>query len=421
MAKQEIEHKGVIQAQFIDLSAQDPKPYTNTNKIDTKGIIPFGSDNLFPQALALYARKSPNHRGIINSKQEYIIGDGIVSEDQATIDMLHDINSEGETIDDVLMRLLLDDLIFGNNDWELITDKDHTFLWISQIDASKVRLGDKGKTVVIHPDWKNDTGADDTRRKVLPLYPNFEPDSGGEDFPAYRCVFHFKRYEPEFTYYGIPSYISAKDSIEIDFRTNRWNLARLKNSFRISGIMVVPVKDKAESKEVLAHIKKNYIGEDNQAKLLTITKSRARENEKADRTELIETKQHDEGSWEKLHKQSTDDMIVSHGWYRSLTSLPDNTGFDTQRIINEYEIALNTIITNYQREYISLIKKFYREVLGQDIDIKFKNRPPLQSDNYKYVWELREERGLDFDPKDPAQLIIVMPSSTQEKRKEPNG
>lgn len=416
MAEKE-EHKGVIQAQFVDLSANDIKPYNKEDRVDDQGIIPFGSDNLFPQALALYARKSPNHRGIINSKQEYILGDGVIvkgddEQKSKTKELFESVNFEGENMNEVVWRLLLDDLMGGNNYWELITDEARSFLWFNQIDFTKARLSDDGNSVVIHPNWREDEGVKDTKRKVLPLYPNFKPDTEGEDFPAYRSVYHFKRYEPEFVFYGIPGYISAKDSIEIDFRTNRWNLARLKNSFRISGILVVPVKDKAESNEVLKHIKENYIGEDNQAKLLTITKSRARENEKADRTELVETKQQDEGSWDKLHDQSTDDMIVAHSWYRSLTSLQDNTGFDTQRILNEYEVAHNTIITNYQNEYISLIKKFYREVLNQELDIAIDSKPPMQSDNYKYIWELRKEKGLSFDKEAEDQNIIIVSNGT---------
>ena len=36
----------------------------------------WGSDNLFPNALALMSRRSPTHRRIINDKADYISGKG---------------------------------------------------------------------------------------------------------------------------------------------------------------------------------------------------------------------------------------------------------------------------------------------------------------------------------------------------------
>ena len=406
-----------IHAHLISLSEPEIKPYSDIRNFGTSDFIPFGADNMFPQALALFCRTSPNHRGILNSKHTYFMGDGLTTEDQSFLDLLDDINYQGESIEKFLEKIDTDYGMFGNGYWELITDRNRSFLWFNHIDATKVRLEKGQERVILHPDWSKDTGKYDKYRKYLPVYPQFESDPGVEDFPAYRSVYHQKKYEPEFVYYGVPQYLSSKDSIQIDLKTNKWNLSRLKNSFRVSGILVVPVKDPQESKDVMNYIKKNYTGEDNQAKLLTITKGRATENQKAEQAQLIETKQHDEGSWIKLHEQSLADLIVSHQWFRTLTGIADNTGFDTQRILNEYEVAKNTVINNRQKEYIEIISELYRDVIGLDVpeDFKFINRPPLDTDNYKYVWELRQEKGLDFDENDPAQQIIVMPNQSRSR------
>ena len=89
-------------------------------------FIPFGSDNLFPNALALFSRQSPNHRGVLNSKVNYCLGDGLFpldEKDTATQDILDSINFEGESLNDVQMRLFLDRFMVGNYDLECITDK----------------------------------------------------------------------------------------------------------------------------------------------------------------------------------------------------------------------------------------------------------------------------------------------------------
>lgn len=413
---------GIIQAKYMDLSDKDITPPSEGNmSYNTYDYIPFGQDNLFPQALALFSRVSPNHRGILNSKFRYTLGKGIVSEDEAFNEELKNVNFEGQGINQVVSRIITDDLRFGNGWIEFISDRNGSFLWYNHLDSTKCRLAKNKEEVIIHPDWRTYKGKTDKLRRTLPLYPNWESDKGEDGFNAMRTVVHMKDYEPEFVYYGLPDYIAAKDSVQIDFKTNKWNLARLKNSFRISGMLIVPVKDEAESKEVLDHINKNLIGEDNQAKLLTITKSRSQETEKADQTELIETKQNDEGSWMDLHKQSTSDMIVTHSWFRSLVGLADNTGFDTQRILNEYEIAKNTVIADYQTKYTDLFTKMYREIQGRDVEMNFINQPPFDTDNYKYVWELREEKGLESDETDPQQMVIVMDQGGSKKKEEQNG
>lgn len=402
----------MINAKYINISDKNPVPLTEaTLGYNTLDYIPFGSDNLFPQSLALFSRVSPNHRGILNSKAGYIMSDGITSEDDQLIDELDTVNFQGEGINDVVKKLNIDDLRFGNYWLELISDRNHSFVWFNHLDSTKCRLTKDKKGAIIHPDWRVYRPGD-KYRKVIPLYPNWVKDEDSDGFPAYRSVIHSKDYEPEFVYYGLPDYIAAKDSVQIDFSTNKWNLARLKNSFRISGMLIVPVKDEIESKAVIDYVEKELIGEGNQAKLLTITKTRAQETEKADQTQFIETKQDDKGSWMDLHKQSTGDMIVAHKWFRSLAGLADNTGFDTQRILNEYEMALNGTIKDYQKKYIGQITKIYADMLGRDIEIKFVNRPPFDTDNYKYIWELRAEKGLPFDESDPAQQIIVMDTGT---------
>lgn len=385
---------------YVDPSALNPD---KKERVLFSNIIPFGNDNLFPQAIALISRTSPNHRGIINSKTRFMIGGGITSKNELPI--IDKANAEGESLNKVIRKWLLDDNTFGNAYAEIITDL-RSFIFLNHIDATKVRLSKESNDAILHPDWPQDTGNNDSRRVSISLYPEFVPDLDTKGL--YRSIYHFKQYEPEFTYYGVPVWLAGKDSANIDFKTNKWNLSRLENSFRVSGILIVPVTDKSEGKEVLDNIKKNFIGQDKQAKLLTITKTRARENEKADTTQLIETKQDDDGSWIDLHKQSLSDVVVSHGWYRSLTGIPDTTGFDTRRILNEYSMALSTSIMDKQSIYVDFLKQIYRDILRKEIDIAFVNKPPLDDDTFMFIWEIRQKRGLDFDPSDPKQQEIYL-------------
>jgi len=396
---------------WVPFAGAQPDTNIRTDRLDqydNNPYISFGSDNLFPQATALMARSSPNHRGVINSMVTYFMGQGLHSDDPDIEDLIKRANFEGMSLNNIQKRFFLDDRITGNGWVEIITDRNRTFLWFNHLDTTKCRIDRDKEMTLLHPDWSSFEGKSDKRLQQIPLYPNFKYERNEYGIYVGRSVFHMKDYEPEFTNYGIPQWIGGKDSVEIDLKTNKWNLARLKNSFQSSGMLFVPVKDKEESKEVIAQINKRHIGEGKQGKFMVVTKSRAREGQKADTTEFVSMEDNNDGSWTELHRQSLSDVIVSHGWYRALTGIADNTGFDTQRILNEYYIALNTSIKPAQEKWLEFYKQVFMEQQGREIDLKFLNRPPIDDDQYKRIWEVRDERGLDFDENDPDQKRIIL-------------
>ncbi len=143
---------------------------------------------------------------------------------------------------------------------------------------------------------------------------------------------------------------------------------------------------------------------------MVLTKSRATEGEKADAAQFLEQKQDDEGSWINLHNMSVTDIVVAHSWFRALTSLPDNTGFDTRRILNEYEVARRTVIHEKQELYLSIIKKIFMEQLNYEVELQFINNPPVEDHAWKRIWEVRRDKGLDFNENDPEQQKIIIPA-----------
>lgn len=374
-----------------------PEPLKRDIQFD---YIPFGSDNLFPQAAARMSRMSPNHRGVLNSKTIFMVGGGLYSEnDEDVIGK----NADRITLTKTTKNIIFDYNSTGNGWVEIITDRKNSFIFFNHLDSTKCRLNKEQTHCMIHPNWRVYLSSKELT-KTIPIYPNFESIDGSN---VIRSVYHFMDYEPEFTYYGVPLWIAGKDSADIDLKTNRWNLSRLENSFRTSGLLVVPVTDATEAKAVIDNVESNFTGEGNNSKLLVIAKTRAKENEKADTTQLIETKQDDDGSWINLHTQSLNDIMISHGWFRSLTSLNDNTGFDTNRILNEYKIALSTSIIEVQNMMTDFYKTVYEDLQNREIELSFINKPPLDDYTYHYVWEAREKIGLPFDETKPEQQALI--------------
>ena len=110
-----------------------------------------------------------------------------------------------------------------------------------------------------------------------------------------------------------------------------------------------------------------------------------------------------------MHDQATSDIVVAHSWFRSLSGLDYSSGFNSERILHEYEIALNTVILAEQAELMEPILSVLRDVAGIDSSsLQIINRPPTRSKPiYMKVWEARKADGLDYDPEDESQQYYL--------------
>jgi hypothetical protein len=341
---------------------------TETNIYD---YIPFGSDNLFINGLAILNRRASTHRSIIKNKVYYTLGRGFVTEgNQELTDYIKQVNNNGENLRKVLKKLYTDFYSFGNAYMEVVKDEKGSFLHFYHKDATNVRIAKDGKNVIMHPDWTR-YHSHKKYAKELPLYPNFKKVDG-----AMRSVFHFKQYEAQFNFYGVPDWIAALDTAAIGYKTNRWNLSRLENSFQVSGIMeVVGDMTPEDAKKLKEDMKSSFSGEDNVGKLLTITKKYGDSGEGTKFTPLI---QNTDGEWIDLHKQSDSELVTAHNWFRSLSGISDPVGFDTKRIRNEYQVAKNTVISDTQDLFLDDIKNIIEVHSSMDADeLSTRNESPV--------------------------------------------
>ena len=382
-------------------------PYITIGSSTTSGDWwRFGSDNLFPQAVALLNRKSTVHRGILNSKTKYIAGKKIVC-DEKDIRLsawLKDCNANRETLRDVIAKVVFDKLAFGNAYIELVTNGRGSFLNIYHQDATKARLARDGNSVYLFHDWRKAL-TEKTEMKRIPIYPTFEDTGDG----YLRSIIHIKEYEPEFENYGIMDWIAGLQVSAIAYKTDKWNISRLDNSFKSSGVLIVSGEFQSDDdwQEFEDSFNDEFIGEGKQGKILLLSQRPGADPDAG--TRFIEVGQDAEGDWTNLHTQSTGDLIIAHGWFRALSGIADNTGFDTQRILNEYEVALRTVIADEQERFISLLNRPISDILRLDPStLAFVNSPPATTrPAYMMVWEARKADGMEYDENDPAQQIYL--------------
>ena len=366
----------------------------------------WGSNNLLPNALSLLARRSVAHRRIINDKADYIAGKGVTYDQR--IAALHHIancaNGNGETLRSVLSRLAMDMAMFGNAFMEVATDERRTFLSFYHIDASRCRLAEDSKHVVLHHDWQRFRASEAT---TVALYPDFETAADG----TLRAVLHFKSYEPMFSHYGVAPYIAGIDAAAIVYKTDHWNISRIDNAFQLSGVMMLDnaVDSEEEADRIVRIAEEKFAG--NPGQVLFVLRG---DNEN-DNSRFIPINTSSDGDWQRLHTQAESDLVVAHSWFRSLSGLEYASGFSTERILHEYEVALNTVILPQQAELMEPIRQIIHRVLGIDASsLEIVNRPPTRSKpSYMRVWEARKADGLDYDENDTLQQRFLAEISSK--------
>ena len=374
----------------------DPYLTLGAGRVESDRFWRWGDDNLFPAALALMARRSTTHRRIINDKADYISGKGIVCDEGEPLlrAFVERVNGSGETLRQLLNKLAFDKSLFGNAFLEVAVCEEAPSLSLFHQDASRCRVARDSAHILLHPDWAAFRPAE---ALSLPLWPAFERQDDG----TLRSVVHYKDYEPMFEHYGVPPYIAGFDVSAIAYKTDRWNISRLDNSFQLSGVMMLDSSADSEeqAEEIVRTAERKFAG--NPGQVMFVLK----EGSADDNSRFIPIASQNEGDWKALHDQAVSDIVVAHSWFRTLSGLDYAGGFSAERILHEYEVALNTLILGEQAEMMEPIRRIAERVLGCDTSsLEIVNRPPTRSKPiYMKVWEARKADGLDYDPRDERQ------------------
>lgn len=377
-------------------------PVTIVDEIKATTYLPFGSDNKFPNDLAELYRHSKIHRATLNNKTSYYTGKDYISEYQEIIDI---VNQNSTSLRDESNKIILDYNLTGNGWFEIVTD-NKSFVYIYHVDSTNVRLSKDKKSALIYPDWRNDTIPKENYLQTLPLYPVLLRDKS-----IYRSIFHIKSYEPEFKNYGVPEYIAGREDMAIDYKTSKYNLSKIVNFFGGNKIVFFPAKSDPAAKEFIAELKANHIGEGKNGKTMYQPYQSGTDiNRAIDKVQVVDVGGDDKGGWVEISQQAQNDIIMAHNWYRSLMSTGDNTGFNTNMVYQEYQAALPQI-TGFQDMLINIYSRVFDDILNIDLDLQITNKPPVdvevKEEDLQFLWEMRRDKGMEFNADDPTQQITV--------------
>ena len=147
------------------------------------------------------------------------------------------------------------------------------------------------------------------------------------------------------------------------------------------------VDNEQDAYEIIRTAEKRFAGEPGQVMFMV------KNAEEADNSKFVPITSTNEGDWKNLHDQAVTDIVVAH----------------SERILQEYEIALNTLILGAQQELLEPIQIIINRILDCDASsMQVINRPPTRSKPlYMKVWEARRADGLDYDTDNPEQNLFL--------------
>lgn len=391
MAKKQ--KKGVKVANNIPIAGDVFKPATaaNNGKVWT-----WGADNLFPQRLSLLARSNSIHRGIMKSKADYIAGRGFAYDDKnIALQRIVERANGQQSLAEVMHRAIYDKVMTGNGFIEVVYAFGQILFFHQDSTRCRVVKADSDTHIVISKDWDNHLSEHDV---TLPIFPTFEQQKD----KTMRSIIHLKDYEPMFQHYGVPDYVAGLIDARIGYKTANWNEQRLDNSFQLSGVMSL-AQDFESEEEALAvkrQVEQKFAGKPGQV-LFTIS------NE-AGSSQFTPIQSSNEGDWLSLHNVAKEDMVTAHSWYVSLSGLDYATGISSDRMLNEYSVALATIIIPEQEEWLRAIRNVLAKFGIDGSSLEFINKAPIiEKPIYMRVWEARKADGMEYDENDPAQQVYL--------------
>ena len=233
--------------------------------------IYYGKNNDYPEYLLNLYNRSSKHNAIINQKAAYVLGGG----DETTGETV--VNGDGETLNDVMRKVIIDYELFNGFYLEIITAKaGGKIAEMRHVNFSHIRSNAENTKFYYTKKWTKQIYDDSDNITTLA---NSQPDlaSDWEVYDAYsatakrgKSLYCYKSYRPDLDTYTLPDYIGAIPYIETDFEIANYWYNAVKNGFTASHIVTFygDAGTVEEQKKLEERIKKKFTGTDKAGRII---------------------------------------------------------------------------------------------------------------------------------------------------------
>jgi len=230
-----------------------------------KDWILFGDEgeykNRYPEYLLNLYRRSAKHHAIINSKKDYVVGqgwavdkDGLDTMGLARLQQFINEPNQYESLNDILEKVALDYELYNGFALEIVYNQlNDKIAAIYHADFARYRSNEDGTKYYYSEDWK----------KHNPVVE--EIDAFNWKNPSGKQLLYVKGYSPDCKYYPLPTYLGSTGYIDLDIEIQNYHISAVRNNFVASSIISfhngTPTLE--EQEEIERQIKDKFTGTDN--------------------------------------------------------------------------------------------------------------------------------------------------------------
>jgi len=217
--------------------------------------------NRYPEYLLnLYRRSAKNH-AIINSKKDYVVGqgwavnaEGLDTMGLARLQQFIEEPNQYESLNDILEKVALDYELYNGFALEIVYNQlNDKIAAIYHADFARYRSNEDGTKYYYSEDWK----------KHNPVVEEIDAFNWKE--PSGKQLLYVKGYSPDCKYYPLPTYLGSTGYIELDVEIANFHLNAVKNNF-VGGTIISFFNGEPtleEQEEISRQIKDKFTGTDN--------------------------------------------------------------------------------------------------------------------------------------------------------------
>ena len=334
----------------LKVSFASIEPYTASNIVSAeereergKEWMAWGNGDRYPQYLDSLYNNSTTLQTIINGTADYVLGNNI----QVNVEAWRTrVNSDGDTMEDLIGMLAVDYLKYGGFAFTVIRDRIGNVAELSYIDVARLRADKDREVFYYSEEWGK------SRAKVL-RYPKF----GVNDTNATSIVYYAGTKTRGV--YPVPLWNAAVRSAEIDKQITDFHLNNIANGF--SGGYAFNFNngqpDDEQKSEIERNIMNKFSGAENAGRIVL--------SFNADREHALD-----------ITKLDTDDLDKKYDlvrvWCReqmftAFRAIPclfglmtENNGFSREEFLQAFELYNTTVVRPIQR----IIGRELDKVLG---------------------------------------------------------
>lgn len=312
------------------------------NKVNSRGWINYGENNLFPQKLIEMYYNSPTNNSCI---------DFLVTSIMSEIDKPEKANPY-ETYNEILYKLALDLVIFGGYAYQIVRNNDNSYSIFHQsfanIRKDKSFADGDGDCYWVSEDWTN-----------LSNYPPYKIDAfKGELKKGESRLAYYSRYSLNSNYYPLPYYYGSIRAIQTEVELLKYDLKSVVNNFTASGVLTMNrIEDDEERRSVIKGIQKLFQGGDNANNIMITFKNKNEENP-------VSFQSFDKASdsvnlFDDNNDRTINRILAAHRISnRSLIGLQNTSGFSSEADYLEaaYNLLEKTTLANFRKELLKGIE-----------------------------------------------------------------